>query len=90
MILPIVSAIWAGFIYLKPHIDDDQGGIIYRADFPKAKKLPEDRCLLPTLSIAPAWREGKLVSADFDVAGISSGRMVYGSDQTWKATGRYE
>lgn len=43
-----------------PYIGDDQEGVFYRADSPKAKNiLPEDRVLLPALSIALAWGEAE-------------------------------
>lgn len=43
-----------------PYIGDDQEGVFYRANSPKAKNiLPEDRVQLPALSIALAWREAE-------------------------------
>ncbi len=39
-----------------PYIGDDQEGVFYPANSPKAKNiLPEDRVLLPALTIARAW-----------------------------------
>ena len=43
-----------------PYIGDDQEGVFYRVDSPKAKNiLLEDRVLLPALSIALAWGEAE-------------------------------
>ena len=45
--------------------------------------------------LVSASEAGK-VSANFDyhpddqIASVTSGRIVYGADQTWKVTGRYE